>query len=77
MNKHQKTDTRSRKPGRSTRVHRSQRASCPPHSPIVVEASEEGYYAASCLACGARGPEREDGWEAKAAFDEAFLRSPE
>jgi hypothetical protein len=44
--------------------------SCPPHGPILVAASEEGRYAASCLACGFRGPEREDGWEAKLAFDE-------
>lgn len=48
------------------------RTSCPPHGPIMVDASESGYYVASCLACGLRGPEREDGWEAKAAFDEAI-----
>ena len=71
MKTHKKTDTHTRKPGRSARVHRGQRASCPPHAPIVVEASEAGYRAAQCLACGARGPEREDVWEAKAAFDEA------
>ncbi len=45
--------------------------SCPPHGPILVTASEGGRYAASCLACGFKGPERVDGWEAKLAFDEA------
>jgi hypothetical protein len=75
MTTHEK-DTHGRTPGRRVRVRRGGRTGCPPHSPIVVEASEGGYYAASCLACGARGPEREDVWEAKAAFDEAFLRSP-
>jgi hypothetical protein len=37
----------------------------------MVAASEEGRYVASCLACGLAGPEREDGWEAKLAFDGA------
>ena len=50
--------------------------SCPPHGPIMVAASDEGFYAASCLACGIRGPEREDGWEAKLAFDEALQPPP-
>ena len=68
-----KKDTHGRTPGRRARVRRGEvgRAGCPPHGPIVVETSEEGYRAAWCLACGARGPEREDVWEAKAAFDEA------
>jgi hypothetical protein len=39
---------------------------------ILIEAIEATTYAASCLACGLAGPEREDGWEAKLAFDEAF-----
>ena len=38
--------------------------------------SEEGYHVASCLAWGSRGPEREDVWEAKVAFDEAFRLFP-
>ena len=42
----------------------------------MVAASEEGCYAASCLACGLRGPEREDGWEAKLAFDGAIRPPP-
>jgi hypothetical protein len=45
---------------------------CSPHGPILIEAIEATTYAASCLACGLAGPEREDGWEAKLAFDEAF-----
>ena len=45
--------------------------SCPPHSPILVEASGEGSYVARCLACGLSGPEREDDWRAKLAFDES------
>ncbi len=52
------------------------RRSCPPHGPIMVAASEEGRYVASCLACGVAGPEREDSWEAKLAFDEASQPSP-
>ncbi len=52
------------------------RRSCPPHGPIMVAASGEGLYAASCMACGVGGPEREDGWEAKLAFDEALQPSP-
>ncbi len=52
------------------------RPSCPPHGPIMVAASEEGYNVASCLACGAAGPRRKDGWEAKLAFDEATRPPP-
>ena len=49
------------------------RRSCPPHGPIMVAASDEGLYAASC---GARGPERDDGWEAKLAFDGGLQPPP-
>ena len=56
--------------------HPTERGGCPPHGPLVVSASEDGYYSASCLKCGARGPEREDGWEAKVAFDEALQPAP-
>ena len=51
------------------------RVSCPPHSPILVEASGEGYYVARCLACGLRGPEREGDREGKVAFDESVAQS--
>ena len=50
---------------------RTERASCPPHAPILVDATKVGHYVASCLACGTSGPEREGSREAKAAFDEA------
>ena len=49
---------------------------CPPHGPILVEAVDEGAHVASCLACGSAGPKREDGWEAKLAFDQAFAGLP-
>lgn len=75
----------SRQPlGERAEVHRREKP-CPPHGPIMVRAVDEGPYAASeayrasCLACGLEGPEREDGWEAKLAFDDAFrtfLREP-
>jgi hypothetical protein len=48
------------------------RRRCPPHGPIMVGADEDGVYVASCLACGVSGPKREDGWEAKMAFEEDF-----
>jgi hypothetical protein len=65
--------------GSRLRKHRggAGRRSCPPHGPIMVDAYEEGYYVASCLACGQTGPERQDGWEAKLAFDEAHQLPPE
>jgi hypothetical protein len=50
----------------------TERGSCPPHSPVMVTASEEGYYSATCLACGLVGPKQEDAWEAKVTFDESF-----
>jgi hypothetical protein len=48
------------------------RESCLVHGPILIRAFEEGAYVALCLECGAAGPERADGWEAKLAFDESF-----
>jgi hypothetical protein len=51
--------------------HRRQKP-CPPHGPILIEAIEATTYAATCLMCGLAGPEREDGWEAKLAFDASF-----
>jgi hypothetical protein len=65
-------------PERRARKHRGGdgRGGCPPHGPIMVAASQEGRYAASCLACGLSGPVRKDGWEAKLAFDEAIQPPP-
>ena len=47
---------------------------CPPHGPHLVEAVEEGIYAARCLKCGLVGPEREDSLGAKLAFDQRWHR---
>ena len=57
---------------RRIRKSRGRGGRCPPHGPIMIAASEVGYYVASCLACGTTGPQREDGWEAKLAFDETI-----
>jgi hypothetical protein len=56
---------------RTTAEHRQ----CPPHGPLLVGASGEGVYTATCLSCGVQGPDRNDGWEAKLAFDERFQPS--
>jgi hypothetical protein len=45
---------------------------CRHHGPILIQGIEGNTYVASCLACGLVGPEQEDGWEAKRAFDAAF-----
>ena len=45
----------------------------PGHGPLVREATEEGFYTLRCLACGVKGPEREDTLKAKLAFDETFV----
>lgn len=50
----------------------SKKRPCPPHGPIVVEATEGGYYVASCLTCGVLGPAREDSLKAKLAFDQTW-----
>jgi hypothetical protein len=53
---------------------RSRSGRCyPRHSPLVGEATEEGSYTLRCLACGVKGPEREDTLKAKLAFDEIFV----
>jgi hypothetical protein len=46
--------------------------SCSVHGPLLIYPLEEDAYATVCLSCGVIGPEREDGWEAKLAFDESF-----
>ena len=48
------------------------RDGCPPHGPHLVEAVEEGIYAARCLKCGLVGPGREDVSGAKLAFDQRW-----
>jgi hypothetical protein len=49
---------------------------CAPHGPILIQATDQRTFTASCLACGLKGPERQDGWEAKLAFDESFGTIP-
>ena len=48
------------------------RKSCPPHGPHLVEVIEGGRYVARCLACGLAGSVREDGLQAKLAFDQGW-----
>jgi hypothetical protein len=50
----------------------SRRGPCPPHTPLLVRASGEGYYVAQCLACGLQGPKRRDTPKALLAFEEAL-----
>jgi hypothetical protein len=45
---------------------------CPPHGPMMVSAVERRVYVARCMRCGLSGPTREEGVDAKQAFDEAF-----
>jgi hypothetical protein len=55
------------------RVAQRSRKGCPPHGPHLIDAVEDGLsYVARCLKCGLVGPEREDGLEAKLAFDERW-----
>jgi hypothetical protein len=50
------------------------RRPCPPHGPVLVAAVVIGYmprgWVARCLTCGLASAEREDGLEAKLAFDD-------
>lgn len=48
------------------------RESCSVHGPLLIYALEGGAYVVLCFTCGAIGPERWDGWEAKLAFDDLF-----
>ena len=48
------------------------RKGCPPHGPHLIDAVEDGLYAARCLRCGLVGPERKDSLEAKLAFDQRW-----
>ncbi len=63
---------RSEQPMQASSQSRSGRR-CPRHGPLVGEATEEGFYTLRCLACGVKGPEREDTLKAKLAFDETFV----
>jgi hypothetical protein len=45
---------------------------CPPHTPLLVQATGYGYGLARCLACGLQGPERQNSSKARQAFDESY-----
>jgi hypothetical protein len=45
---------------------------CPPHTPLLLQATGYGYRVARCLACGLQGPQRENSSEARLAFKELF-----
>jgi hypothetical protein len=48
----------------------SRRKPCPPHTPLLVRATEEGHCVVQCLACGLHGPERENSSKALLAFEQ-------
>jgi hypothetical protein len=48
----------------------SRRKPCPPHTPLLVRATEEGHCVVQCLACGLHGPERENSSKARLAFEQ-------
>jgi hypothetical protein len=50
----------------------SRRKSCPPHTPLLVQAIGDGYCLVRCLACGLLGPKRENTSKARLAFDESY-----
>jgi hypothetical protein len=66
----------SREPTRTKAEYAGRQKHCPPHGPILIQAVDKRAYVASCLACGLKGPELEDGWDAKLAFDETFGALP-
>jgi hypothetical protein len=43
---------------------------CPPHTPLLVQDTEDGYCLVRCLACGLQGPERENSSIARLAFEQ-------
>ena len=43
----------------------SRRMLRPPHTPLLVRATEDGHCVARCLACGLQGPERENSSKAR------------
>ena len=51
------------------------RKSCPPHGPHLIDAVEEGLYAARCLKCGLVGPVCKESLEAKLAFDQRWYQA--
>jgi len=53
----------SSKPSRRTKP-------CPPHTPLLILDTEDGSRVVRCLACGLRGPKRENTSKARLAFKE-------
>jgi len=45
---------------------------CPPHTPLLLQATEDGYRVARCLVCGLLGPKRENSSKARLAFEESY-----
>ena len=45
---------------------------CPPHTPLLLQATGYGYCVARCLACGLQGPERENTLKAHLAFEVSY-----
>ena len=45
---------------------------CPPHTPLLVQDTEDGYCLVRCLACGLQGPKRENTSKARLAFEESY-----
>jgi hypothetical protein len=43
---------------------------CPPHTPLLLQATEDDYFVVRCLACGLLGPKRANTSKARLAFEE-------
>ena len=50
----------------------SRTRSCPPHTPLLLQATEDGYFVVRCLACGLLGPKRANTSKAHRAFEESY-----
>jgi len=55
----------------------SRTRSCPPHTPLLVQATGDGYGVVRCLACGLQGPKRESSSKARLAFEESYNKELE
>jgi hypothetical protein len=51
---------------------RSRTKSCPPHTPLQLQATEDGYRVARCLVCGLLGPKQENSSKARLAFEDSY-----
>jgi hypothetical protein len=48
----------------------SRTKTCPPHTPLLLQATEDGHRVVRCLACGLLGPKRESVSKARLALEE-------